>query len=186
MIEHKVVFLGNMGVGKTSMVQFAVTHAPHAALAHTIGCNCNQVDVDLGASSVPLSVWDTAGQELYRAIIPIYVRESAAAIIVYDITDEKSFLDVAGWIQLLTEVEKDAAIYIVANKIDLERSAVDQVGAALYAEGVGAKFFKVSAINGTGIVELFTQVAADLLEAQPIRPAVVPIGAQRSKQQRCC
>jgi small GTP-binding protein len=70
--------------------------------------------------SVSLNVWDTAGQELYQSIVPIYARDSEAAIVVYDISDEKSFLAVSSWVQLLAQVEANAAIYITANKIDLE------------------------------------------------------------------
>jgi small GTP-binding protein len=190
MTRNKVILLGNTGVGKTSIIQFAVKHAPHLASAHTIGCNCSQLDVAMDGMSVSLNVWDTAGQELYRSIVPIYARDSEAAIVVYDISDEKSFLAVGSWVELLAQAEANAAIYITANKIDLERidggRAVQDERAGLYAEGIGAKFFRVSALDGTGISELFAHVAADLIAAGPKRPAPMPIGASRSTERHCC
>jgi small GTP-binding protein len=148
----------------------------------TIGCNCNFLHFDIGASRVTLNVWDTAGQEIYRSIVPFYMRDTAAALLVYDITDEKSFEALDSWVSLLQD--ETSNVYVVANKLDLKhRRTIDDDQGLLYAEGCNAKFFKVSAIEGTGIQAMFKQIATELCRRPRIGPRLL---GSDGKAGECC
>jgi len=159
--SYKVVLLGNSGVGKTSILNYTVSNSPSTDSVPTIGCNCSILTMNIDAKEVRLKVWDTAGQELYRSIVPIYVRDTFAAILVYDLTEPKSAQALEHWHSVLMEEQTDdVMICVVCNKTDLEdQGAVDdQVGIGI-AEKLRGRFFKVSARTGSGIRDLFEAIA---------------------------
>jgi small GTP-binding protein len=161
----KVVLLGNSGSGKTSILNYALTGSPGALLQPTIGCNCNHHDFQTTTGDkITLNIWDTAGQELYRSIVPIYVRDAHAGILVYDVTDQKSFTGLEYWMGILDADSSDAIVlYVVCNKIDLVEGQPEcDERARAYAEKIKAKFFRVSALKGTNIDTVFEQLATDI------------------------
>ena len=160
----KVVLLGNSGTGKTSILQYQLNSVVNMSNLPTIGCVYHEVPISLTNEIVTLKVWDTAGQEIYRSIVPIYVRDASAAILVYDISDPTSFASLDQWRSLLLEEQPtNIFVYIVANKIDLDDDyQVNDAAGKQYSEKINAKFFKVSAIKGDGIAELFNTIAVDL------------------------
>jgi small GTP-binding protein len=183
--SFKVVLLGNSGAGKTSVLQYALNGAPLATPQPTIGCNCTLLAVRTGTEVVSLSVWDTAGQELYRSIVPIYVRDAAAGILVYDVTDAKSFQALQHWTTVLQE-EASVLIYIAGNKNDLpDRVTVYADQAQIFADKIGAKLFQISAIDGRGVSALFEQVAADVAEHGK-RAVFSVLTTGDSESSRCC
>ena len=85
--KYKLVFLGDLSVGKTSIINqfmystFDKNHQP------TIGVDFLSKTIHLEERTVRFQLWDTAGQERFRALIPSYIRDSSVAIVVYDITN---------------------------------------------------------------------------------------------------
>lgn len=155
----KVVLLGNSGTGKTSIIDYMMG-APNKNTVPTIMCQGNSIAIDTGSSTVDLRVWDTAGQEVYRSIVPIYLRDAAAALLVYDATDIRSFTGIDKWYSLLLEeAQSNCAVFVVENKIDLPNPVVGEEQARALAQQLDAGFARVCAINGTGIKELFVDVA---------------------------
>jgi small GTP-binding protein len=169
----KVVVLGNSGAGKTSILNYAINDSRPREPPPTIGCNCQALEVDVGEERVTLRVWDTAGQELYRSIVPIYIRDATAALLVYDCTDLKSFQAIDHWHSVLMEEQtNEVLVYLVGNKVDLAESMTvvpDQGKAA--ADGLRAKFFTVSAVEGTRIRELFATIAGDIVSPERFQQA---------------
>ena len=87
MMKQKVVFLGDSSVGKTSIIARYMSGNFNNGYEATIGTDFSTKSVTTSAGkSVQLQIWDTAGQERYRSLIPSYIRDSAAAVIVYDIS----------------------------------------------------------------------------------------------------
>ena len=163
---HKVVLLGDSRVGKTSLLGAQLHKNRTTTQTPTIGCQCNDLTVNVDGQDVNMQVWDTAGQEIYRALVPIYLRDAHAAIIVYDITDQKSFNSLSEWIDILYGIfPQNSPIFFVANKIDLEenRHVEDSVGEA-FATKNGGKFYRASALSGEGVNEIFLGVAKGLLQ----------------------
>ena len=92
-MKQKVVFLGDSSVGKTSIIARYMSGNFNAGYEATIGTDFSTKTVPTSkGKSVQLQIWDTAGQERYRSLIPSYIRDSAAAVIVYDIAGLFLFL----------------------------------------------------------------------------------------------
>merc|ERR1712039_996861 len=117
---------------------------------------------DTARTPVRLQLWDTAGQERFRSLIPSYIRDSAAAIVVYDVTKRTSFTGTRKWINdVRTERGSDALVALVGNKMDLdEQREVPTEEGKQQAEEMGVTFTETSAKVGTNVTELFKQVAA--------------------------
>ncbi|CAD6334165.1 unnamed protein product [Miscanthus lutarioriparius] len=107
------------------------------------------------------STQDTAGQEKFHALGPIYYRDADAALLVYDITDSDSFLRVTKWVKELKQMaSKDIVMAIAANKSDLVRlKNIDTQDAVSYAESIVTNLFVTSAKAGTGIDDVFSDIA---------------------------
>ncbi|POW00727.1 hypothetical protein PSHT_12885 [Puccinia striiformis] len=97
-LEAKVVILGMQGVGKTSIVHRYTTGSFSYSLTSTIGASFCTKKLSVDGCKVRLQIWDTAGQERFRSMAPMYYRGANAAILVYDITNKESFLDIQNWL----------------------------------------------------------------------------------------
>jgi small GTP-binding protein len=136
------------------------------SLKATVGCHCTELALRVDRKRIDLQVWDTAGQEMYRALVPVYLRGAHAAILVYDRTDRDSFQALTHWCSLLDDtVSPNTLLFLVANKVDLveQHTVSDDLGEQ-FAASRKAKFYKVSALTGEGVEQLFLDIAADLIK----------------------
>ena len=118
-LEAKVVLLGSQGTGKTSIILRYTTQAFQVQPA-TIGSSLHTRKSVHDGVRVSLQIWDTAGQERFRSMAPIYYRGAHVCVLVYDISDRRSFDDVKSWLEELGRtVPKETIIYVVGNKVDL-------------------------------------------------------------------
>ena len=104
---------------------------------------------------------DTAGQERFRALGPIYYRDANGAVLVFDIIDQDSFAKVQSWVkELRAMLDRDVPIMIVGNKVDLERNRkVKEEEARAYAETVGATYMETSVKLNRNVNETFLKIA---------------------------
>ena len=182
----KVVLLGNSGAGKTSIIDFMVTNAPPGQTQPTIVFEGSSISVDTGSEVVPLTVWDTAGQEAFRSLVPIYVRDSDAALLVFDVSDVQSFLALERWNSILLEEAGDGVfVYVVCNKIDLGHHAVGVEQLEKLCAKLGAKSARVCAIDGRGLKELFADVARDVASGER-RREMRTLAMEGERQGSCC
>lgn len=173
----KLILLGDAGTGKTSLALRFALNEFRPYLEATIGASFFEKsiileeetdDEDLPTNQkrrhVIFKIWDTAGQEKYRALAPMYYRGAAAAIIVFDISRFSSFQLLKEWVEELKEKgPPDIVIVICGNKLDLEASGDRQVSkqdASDYATKIGAGYVETSARDDTHVTELFEQVAS--------------------------
>jgi Ras-related protein Rab-5C len=112
--------------------------------------------------TVCVNVWDTAGQEVYQCLVPLYVQGADVAIIVCDISRPATFTRVKEWVKFIEDSEPDnCVILLVANKCDLDwEFARNQFDA--YAESKQFSSFVTSAVNGLCVTELFMTVAQSI------------------------
>ena len=110
---------------------------------------------------VGFKIWDTAGQEKYRSLAPMYYRGAAAAILVYDITKPSSFTALQEWVvELKNNTPKDLVLAVCGNKSDLELDRiVERSTAEKYSRDIGAIYIEASAKNGDKVQRLFEDVA---------------------------
>ena len=166
--EIKCVFLGDSGVGKTCILNYFVNGSFSKDSTPTIGAAYVSKTIYCDKKQCDLMIWDTAGQEMYRGLAPMYYRNAFAAIFVFDTTNPKSFDNIRDhWLQELHDVNgDDTIIFLVENKIDLSDSSFQNFSSFdnFAKENGFASYFRVSAKEGEGINELFASVAAICLE----------------------
>ncbi|XP_078179464.1 uncharacterized protein LOC144573554 [Carex rostrata] len=165
-ISFKLVLLGDGRVGKTSLVVRYVNNVFSEKQEATIQASYLTKRLIIEGVPVTLSIWDTAGQERFHALGPIYYRDADAALLVYDITSNETFDRVTKWVKELQQMAPgDITMTIAANKSDLVRSnKIDIQEAESYATSIGARLFMTSAKSGTGIDEMFLDIAKRLMD----------------------
>jgi Rab family protein len=115
-----------------------------------------------------LYIWDTGGQERFRAMAPLYYRDAAGAIIVYDVTNPSSFDSVKYWVQeLQSKGPASVEMAIAANKMDVEGAQHSAEDAKAFAEENGMLFIATSAKSGENVGRLFELVANKIAANMP-------------------
>ena len=165
----KVVLLGEAGVGKTSIIQQFTSHKFDPDILSSISSQYTAKTIDFLDinRAIKFDLWDTAGQEKYRALAKIFYKDAKIIIFVYDITNKKSFEGIKKyWFeQVKIYSEKYSILALVANKDDLyEKQQVDNEEGQNYADEIGAIFQSTSAKNDCGISQLFDNIGRKYLD----------------------
>lgn len=170
--KYKLVFLGDQGVGKTSIITRFMYDSFDKNYQATIGIDFLSKTMYLEDRTVRLQLWDTAGQERFRSLIPSYIRDSSVAVVVYDITNRASFLNTAKWIEdVRNERGNDVIIVLVGNKTDLsERRQVSVEEGEDKANKESIMFIESSAKAGFNIKALFRKLATALPGMESSQP----------------
>jgi Ras-related protein Rab-6A len=174
--KFKLVFLGDQSVGKTSVITRFMYDSYDSTYQATIGIDFLSKTMHLEDRTVRLQLWDTAGQERFRSLIPSYIRDSSVAVVVYDVTNRKSFENVSKWIDdVRTERGQNVIVVLVGNKTDLEEERqVTAVEAEARAQELDVMWIETSAKTGHNIKGLFRKVAQAL--PKPNAPGASPGG----------
>ncbi|XP_035504989.1 ras-related protein Rab-41 isoform X3 [Scophthalmus maximus] len=162
--KFKLVFLGEQSVGKTSLITRFMYDSFDNTYQATIGIDFLSKTMYLEDRTIRLQLWDTAGQERFRSLIPSYIRDSAAAVVVYDIANLNSFQQTSKWIDdVRTERGSDVIIMLVGNKTDLaDKRQITTEGGEQRAKELNVMFIETSAKTGYNVKQLFRRVAAAL------------------------
>ncbi|XP_009574029.1 PREDICTED: ras-related protein Rab-6A-like isoform X1 [Fulmarus glacialis] len=130
----------------------------------TIGIDFLSKTMYLEDRTIRLQLWDTAGQERFRSLIPSYIRDSAVAVIVFDVTNLNSFQQTSKWIDdVRTERGSDVIIMLVGNKTDLaDKRQVSIEEGERKAQELNIMYIETSAKAGYNVKQLFRRVAAAL------------------------
>ena len=198
---YKVVLLGDTGVGKSSIVQRYVYGSFKHDSQPTIGASFMSKTLEIAEEGIHVrfQIWDTAGQEKYKSLAPMYYRDAMAAVCVYDITNKDSFESVKEWVEDLQQKAPDnIVIALVGNKSDLqEKEKVPLSVATQYAKEISAPYGNTSAKEDIGVNDIFVKIARKLhrMHVAPLdderRESVVVDGRSRklkngSKKGKCC
>lgn len=160
-VNKKVVLIGTTGVGKTSLFGVMLDSRSPDNVAPTLAASCASVSVQEGDYEVVFDIWDTAGQEKYQALNPLYYRNANAVIAVYSITELSSFSKMKKYVtDCVTQTLDDLVVVIAGNKSDLdkEREVPEEAGRR-YAEDNGYVFFETSAKLNVNVEELLKAIA---------------------------
>ncbi|KAI4377382.1 hypothetical protein MLD38_015018 [Melastoma candidum] len=187
-IQAKLVLLGDMGAGKTSLVLRFVKGQFHEYQESTIGAAFFTQVLSLNEATVKFDIWDTAGQERYHSLAPMYYRGAAAAVVVYDITSMDSFQRAKKWVlELHRQGNPKIVMFLVANKADLAgKRQVDNEEGEQYARENGLSFLETSAKTAQNVNELFYEIAKGVAKAMPARQAGMALNKQGGRRRRIC
>ena len=167
-LKIKIVLIGEPFVGKTCIINRYVDHNYKENPGSTIGSNytSKKLTIEDLKKEVVLDIWDTAGQEVYRSFVKLFYKESKIAILVYDISDRKSFDELKKyWFNEIKEFRKDIILGIAGNKSDLiDKEEVNEDEARKFAKEINASFRLTSALSNIGIEELFLELTKKYLE----------------------
>jgi Ras-related protein Rab-5C len=163
--SRKVVFLGDAGVGKTSIIAFHEKGTFQPAISTTSPV-CLHYQFSGDSHSVILNIWDTSGQEKFRSMANLYMRNAFAVVIVIDVTSIDSFSHLENWMAMCHQSDPSPRVYfIVGNKIDLEHHRiVEHSDAERWAVQNSASYLEVSALTGEGVGEMFTSLGTCVLD----------------------
>lgn len=165
----KLVLLGDSRVGKSSVVIRFVKNEFDQYKFPTIGATFLTQSVTVGDYLVKFEIWDTAGQEKYRSLAPLYYRGASAALVVYDITNKESLDNAKTWIhEVRTREGEHVVIGLAGNKLDLESNrAVSREEGEAFAKANGYIFFETSAKTSENIKEIFRALAEKVPHSAP-------------------
>ncbi|XP_006177259.1 ras-related protein Rab-13 isoform X1 [Camelus dromedarius] len=161
----KLLLIGDSGVGKTCLIiRFAEDNFNNTYIS-TIGIDFKIRTVDIDGKKIKLQVWDTAGQERFKTITTAYYRGAMGIILVYDITDEKSFENIQNWMKSIKEnASAGVERLLLGNKCDMEaKRKVQKEQANKLAQEHGIRFFETSAKSSMNVDEAFSSLARDIL-----------------------
>lgn len=183
-LRFKVILLGNMEIGKTSLIVRFTDDTFNEDDVVEIDQKDRTLEVD--GKEVKILITDTAGQERFRTLTSSYYRNADAILLCYSVDDATSFEDVEGHMQEGSRYSQRSAKFVVATKSDVEDPAVSDQDGEEFAKSKDMPFFKTSAKTGEGVEELFTAVAKKLASsgAGGIAPGSSLVIGGNAKQQR--
>ena len=155
-IRHKVVFIGNPTAGKTSLLNRIVNDTFKPDYDSTIGVDFFTKTIFYGETLFKVQLWDSAGQEKYKSLIPSYIRGASIIFLIYDISNYETFESIKNWLGFINQFtnREQAKIVLVGNKNDLSRKVTKEEGEA-FAKNENMSFYETSAKTGDGVTYMF-------------------------------
>ena len=166
-VPLKITIVGNSNVGKTSIIKRYIENKfEELSIKATIVAAFQAKKLKIDPFTVAdLKIWDTAGEELYRSMTRNYLHDSNGILIVFDLTDEKSFQDLNSWIEEINNtVDEKVPKILIGNKSDLQDIKISFEQASKYAEEHNMKFYNVSAKSGLNIDLLFETIGNECIK----------------------
>ena len=184
----RAVLVGNSGVGKTSLVQRIAHNTFSTNISSTIGAGVTALTMTVNGKSFLFNLWDTAGQEIFKNVVPLYFRNAAVAILVFDLDDEDSFRDLDSWLETINENnEHNIPVIVAANKVDSYTNPQLLTEAKQWSFERRYPFFVTSAATGQGVKQMFEvvgSICATQTESRDKPPS--PIKEEKNQTTTCC
>jgi small GTP-binding protein len=193
MLPLKICFLGDPGVGKTSVIKRLQKSSFDPHQSNTIGTETIKYTLDHQGEQIEITFWDVPGQDQYRDMFSLSYRRAHAVFLVFDVTNDTSFPKIKKiWESVSDDVPSGCALILIANKVDLQKERVVFTGAIKEkVKEVKAKdYVEFSALNGFGEEDL-KQIIFNLTRASTSQnePPVIIIDNNPNPQPpkpKCC
>lgn len=167
--KFKIVLIGNISVGKSSIIKRFVNNEFDEEYVCTIGTELSKKSLLVSQNKMlELFIWDTCGQEKYRSITRQYYAKAHTILLVFDLTSEKAFDDLQSWYEEALEYINDAKcmFFLLGNKSDLKEEIKineEDIRAFMKKNQKIKQYFEVSALNGHNIDLSFDKIGNHLL-----------------------
>jgi small GTP-binding protein len=172
-VVFKVIFIGEGGVGKTSLLKRHTEGYFNESMILTVGVDFAVQDVTRGDWSATLQIWDLGGQIRFRDFVIQYFMGARAAVAVFDVTAPYTLERLNDWVTRLLETERQVPLVIVGNKIDLRdelsevRKLTTPEEGRTFAAQFNASYVEASAKTGEGVNLIFSEITRLLAERYP-------------------
>lgn len=162
----KLLLVGDSGVGKSCLLLRFVEDKFNPSFITTIGIDFKIRTIESNGKKIKLQVWDTAGQERFRTITTAYYRGAMGIVLIYDVTDARTFENVENWFQTVTQhANEDAQIFLVGNKSDDEENRqVSREQGQQLASSLNIPFLEASAKTNENVESIFYELASLIQE----------------------
>jgi len=192
-MQVKLLLLGDMAVGKTSLMMRLTDDEFNLNIIGTAGIDLKKKTLNIEGEDVKVLIYDTAGHERFRLIAKSQYKGSNGIVLIYDITDRKTFDNVSKWMEDIKEnIDNKVEVMLVGNKIDKtnERLVKSEEGQAL-GEKFGVTFFETSAKTGEGVNSAFLNIVKNIYHKIKDVPKVEvlntqPMNTNKKKKSKCC
>jgi small GTP-binding protein len=158
--RQKIIFVGDPATGKTSIINRIIDNPFNEIYEISIGIDFMSKNIRFRGQNTKIQIWDSAGQEKYKGLIPSYIRNSSLVFLVYDVSRKESFDNIINWINFVRNIEKTIMV-LCGNKIDLTREVEKSEGEEL-AKKEGLLFFECSAKTNENIKYMFYSAVVEL------------------------
>ena len=162
----KILIVGDSGVGKTNFILRFLNNEFNQNYMSTAGIDLKSGSIEIKNKKIRIQIWDTAGQEKYKAITKNLFLKVMGALIVYDITNENSFYNLQSWVSMVKEeCGKHMQIVIVGNKSDLDsKRAISKEEVLNYVKEQKVEYIETSSKTGENIIKAITLLSEQILE----------------------
>lgn len=164
----KMVLIGDSCVGKSCvLIRFADDNFTENHVT-TIGVDFRFRSLEISGHSIKLQIWDTAGQERYKTITNSYYRGAEGVVIVFDLTNRDSFMNIKDWLtEARNGIDASTEILVFGNKADLQNQRqVSEKEIREFTANTGIEIIECSAKAGTGIEDGFVMMTKRLMESR--------------------
>jgi small GTP-binding protein len=172
-IEHKLAFkvcvFGDGGVGKTTLIRRFLKRIFEENIKMTIGADFSVKNVELEGKQITLRIWDFAGEERFRVLLPSFAKGADGGIFMFDITRYSSIKDINDWLSIfqyfVSENKMKIPIIMVGGKSDLEdKRSVEPEEALEIMEKLNLeRYFECSSKTGQNVEEIFNFIAKRMI-----------------------
>ena len=190
--SYKVLLLGNSYVGKTCILLRFSEDTYKDDYEVTIGLNYRIKTLNIDNNPIRMQIWDTSGEEKFKAIAKNFYRGAHGVLLIYDICEKNSFLDVKSWIeQIIENTDNDDIVMILCgNKCDMEKERnISRNEGENLANSYKIPFFECSAKENINIDEIFNTMAKNIYEKVGNRYTIsVKLNSNNFKKRitKCC
>ena len=187
----KLLLIGNAYVGKTLIVQKFIDNSFSKSTVSTIGVDLQSKIIDINGKKVKYLIWDTAGEDRMKTMTYSYYRGCHVILVVFDVTERKSFQNVTTWVECIDKFAKANVLkFLVGNKTDLEdRREVTYDEGKKLAEDNGLKYYEISALTIKGLHEMFEDIAkeyVEIYEQKQYKNFQLKKLQEKNKKKSCC
>lgn len=164
--KFKIILIGNSSVGKTSLINRYMGFGFEENYPCTINADFKIKSLTIDeVTGAELTVWDTCGQEKFKALTRQYFKDAHGIILLYDVTNEESFKGLNSWLtEIRNNSNKDVSIVLVGNKIDLNDRKITKEVASEFAIKNGLFYYETSSKDGINIDVPFENLAKDIVK----------------------
>jgi len=165
-LTYKICVFGDIGVGKTTLINRYLTNEFHENIRSTLGAAIHIKLLDIKNGKVTLQVWDFGGEYKFRFLIPTYAQGSSGGIFVFDLTNYKSLTNIIKWLPEVKKVAGDMPILMVGSKLDLKEQRVCDKEEALDLKELHKlqTYIECSSKTGENVEIIFSFLLREILD----------------------